>query len=311
MEIDKIQVPGPEQVGDANVYLLKGEELTLVDTGPRKEETFQTLKKELEDRIDLEELERILITHPHSDHFGNAAALKQLTGAEVAVHKDAAHVLRDYGEYVGDQNERFEEYFRKNGVPETENEDLMKLAIPEQRDASVEPDIELEDGDTVGEDELEVLYTPGHTLGAVAFITGEKALVGDTVLEKITPNPMLYLEKDHEPGFNLIDYLGSLEKLLEKDLEKILPGHGKIIGSPESRIREIIGHHEQRKREVKDMVEEKKTAFQVMKEMFPGLPRKKYLFGMSEAVGHLELLASEDELEKIEEDKVYYMTSSE
>jgi len=68
--------------GRSNIYLLAGDDLTLVDAGMPGEE------KNVIDCIDkigrsLDELGHILITHAHMDHMGSLAALKKASGAEV------------------------------------------------------------------------------------------------------------------------------------------------------------------------------------------------------------------------------------
>lgn len=303
VDISKIQVKGPEQVGPANVYLLENEgEAVLIDVGPGEEETFQDIEEGLaKEGLEPEDLDKILITHPHSDHFGNASRLKELSGAKVMIHREAVPIVENYEEYVEDQNDRFEQFFRRTGVPEEENSDLTKKCIPNSIGVSVEVDRPLEDGDkvSIGDRELEVVYSPGHCPGPVAFVLEDKAFVGDTVLDGITPNPMLYLpEGEEDPAPSLEHYLQTLKGLKSRNLSVGYPGHGKNIEDLGSRINEILEHHEERKENVYNLVKTEKTAFEVMMDMFPGLPVEKYIFGMSEAYGHLELLVKEGRLEK-------------
>lgn len=310
MEIEHIRVPGPDQVGKANIYLIRGEENILIDTGPRKKETFLALKDELSDLgLGVEDIDQVLLTHPHSDHFGNASKIKEISGAKVAIHREAVSIVEEYGEHIEQQSRRAERYFVKNGVPEEENTDLFRRAIPEVGDVSVEIDQRLEDDDLIetGENCIKVIYTPGHTPGSATFISRDEgiAFIGDTVLSDITPNPMLHFE-ENRVYHSLKNYLDSLRKLRELEPEKLYPGHGEVIEEPGERIDEIMEHHLERKENVLEIVEEKRTAFEVMKELFPSLKAEYYLFGMSEAVGHLELLVSEGKVEKLEEEKIFY-----
>ena len=298
MQVDRIELPGPDQVGSVNVYLLRGEKNILIDTGPRKEETFEVLEHELEEKdLKIEDLDMVLITHPHSDHFGNASRLRQ-SGAEIAIHEDASHILEDYAGYLEKQEREFEDYFRRQGIPEEENSDLVELAVPDHEGVSVEVDRELSGGDII--EGLKVIGTPGHAPGSSTFLLGEAAFVGDTVLKNITPNPMLYIGEDREPGKSLVRYIESLKRLKELEIDRMMPGHGDEIDEPAERIDEILDHHVQRKQEVLNMIKEKKTSFEVMDRLFEDLPREKYFFGMSEAIGHLELLVHEGRAEKLE-----------
>jgi glyoxylase-like metal-dependent hydrolase (beta-lactamase superfamily II) len=310
MDIETLKLPGPEQVGKANTYLLRGEENTLVDTGLRKKETMLALKSELSDLgLKIEDIDRVLITHEHSDHFGNASKIREASDATVAMHKKGVPIVEDYGHYIEKQSHRAEKYFVKNGVPEEENKNLYRKAIPEIGEVSVEIDERLEDGDLiqVGEASLKVIHTPGHTPGSTTFVDENNSFgfVGDTVLSGITPNPMLYLRKD-DIYPSLRNYLNSLKKLRELELEKLYTGHGETIEEPGKRIDEILNHHDERKQNTLEIVEEKRTVFEFMKRMFPDLEREKYLFGFSEAVAHLELLVCEEKVERVEKEKTFY-----
>jgi hypothetical protein len=46
-DVHRIALPTPFQIGDVNVWLLRGEPLTLVDAGPQMEETATRLDQGL------------------------------------------------------------------------------------------------------------------------------------------------------------------------------------------------------------------------------------------------------------------------
>ena len=66
----------------SNIYLLAGEDLTLVDTGMPggDEKVINSIKKIGRSP---KELNHILITHAHMDHIGSLAALKRASGAQI------------------------------------------------------------------------------------------------------------------------------------------------------------------------------------------------------------------------------------
>jgi glyoxylase-like metal-dependent hydrolase (beta-lactamase superfamily II) len=98
---------------------------------------------------------------------------------------------------------------------------------------------ELDDGDVVGP--LLVLATPGHSGDHVSFILGDVAFCGDTVLGEgsvfIPPG-----------GGSLEQYLHSLRRLLELDLEALCPGHGPVVWTPQAKLTEYIEHRLDRER---------------------------------------------------------------
>lgn len=315
VEIHRIPVPGPEKVGDVNAYLVKGEKKVLVDPGPGTGEAFEALSKGLEEEdVPPEKLDMILVTHPHSDHFGNVSRLKKVSGAETLIHREAKEIVRDYEGYREELRDYFADYFRKMGMPEEEAHQAVASSLPGHGEVSFEPDRVFEDGDTVdaGESIIRVMHTPGHAAGATCFrIKSEgKIITGDTVLEGISPNPMLQMPRNGDrPPRSLELYLQSLEKLKSLDGEEALPGHGPAIDDVRERVLEIEKHHEERLETVLELIDEPVTAFHVMEQMFPGLEKEGYFFGMSEAVGHLELLVARGKAERKEGSPVTYCSS--
>jgi glyoxylase-like metal-dependent hydrolase (beta-lactamase superfamily II) len=118
-----------------------------------------------------------------------------------------------------------------------------------RQDEAFAPDRALRDGDTLdgGEFRLRAVHTPGHAsnhlcyllVGARWLFTGDHVLQGSTVV--ISP-----------PDGDMIDYLGSLERLLTLDLAALAPGHGNLIDKPHDEVRKLIAHRLKRERKVID-----------------------------------------------------------
>ena len=70
-DIAKIVLPTPFAVGDVNVYLVKGEELSLIDAGPQTEEAKQVLDRNLSELgYSISDIDQVVLTHHHPDHAG-------------------------------------------------------------------------------------------------------------------------------------------------------------------------------------------------------------------------------------------------
>ena len=76
-----------------NSYIIRGDKPILIDTGLPGYDA-RILQSMEENGIKPGEVSLILITHGHQDHFGSVAALKQKTGAPVAIHKADAESLK-------------------------------------------------------------------------------------------------------------------------------------------------------------------------------------------------------------------------
>ena len=88
MKIIPIAVPTPFYIGDVNVYLIKEDPLTLVDTGPKTTEAVAALREGLQrNGVKLSDIQRIVLTHAHEDHCGLAKTIRdEAKNAEILVH---------------------------------------------------------------------------------------------------------------------------------------------------------------------------------------------------------------------------------
>ncbi|WP_435154394.1 MBL fold metallo-hydrolase [Haladaptatus sp. DFWS20] len=292
----RLSIPTPFQIGPVNAYLAGR---TLVDPGPASEEAWTALLEGLEQHgVGSTEIEHVLVTHPHPDHFGLAARLQE-AGARVIASPDTAAIIRDFESRLAYEQSYFTDFFDKNGMAKTTAKTVTDLpGAYLSVSPGVETDLELADGDSVevaGTD-LTAESVQGHSAGETIFTfetEGEsKAIVGDHVLADITPNP--FLQPPTEDGDSrprvLPAFNRSLSRLREREFDRILPGHREEITAATRRIDEILDAHEARTENVLGLVDRPTTAFDVMCSLFEDLPATEYFSGMSEAVGHLDVL---------------------
>ena len=169
------------------------------------------------------------------------------------------------------------------------------------QDQTFSPERILDDGEVFQEEEfsIEVVHTPGHASNHLCFILKEEKLIftGDHIMNGSTVviGP---------PDGNMKQYLQSLEKLKDYDIEKIAPGHGELLENPHEVADWIINHR----------LEREKKVFQALQEATKGTPdtlvEKVYddvdssLFPIAKA----SLLAH---LVKLEEDQLIYSSGEE
>lgn len=311
--LNHFEVPTPFDVGTMNCYVFVGDELTVLDPGPATDVAYEEVSEGLSDLgLVVADIDQVLITHPHMDHFGVANRIVEESGARAVAHEDATRRLGDPIELFDREQEFFRPYLQAMGVPEQYAETAVTL--PEAYTDYQEPltiDYEITDGDTVdvGMD-LRVVHTPGHAPGSVCFVqpTEGIAFTGDHVLKHVSPNPLLTVTPGSEQGRtrSLPTYLDSLQRIQDVDADIGHPGHGERISDLDGRIQEILDHHHQRKETIADMleVEGAMTAYDIMQAMFPDLPVTEFFPGMSEVIGHLDLLEDEDRVEITEENGI-------
>src|SRR5579885_1956822 len=139
--------------------------------------------------------------------------------------------------------------------------------------------------------EIEALLTPGHSPGLLTFYFAGRKLYfsSDHMVEKITPNVGLH---GHSSGNPLGDYLASLERVRELDIDWVLPSHGQPFRNHRDWICATMLHHEARCRRMHSAVAATpRTAYEVAAaEWGRRLSPLNERFAMAEALAHLEYL---------------------
>jgi len=311
-KIYKIELPIPFPLETANVYLIDAPPRTLIDTGIKTEASFAALEKGLKDLgLNMDSIKRILITHGHIDHYGQAKRLSSLSDAPIYMHVKDYGRIRSFLHLIGP----LKSVLIRNGVPERFVQEAVRfmeftMSLADSPDEA----FFLDDGDPIPFESMtwKAIHFPGHSPGQLCFYWPSKKILlsGDHLLKEITPNPVLNVE-GNEDAFrypSLIEYLDSLEKVRSIEISLVLPGHGEEIRDARGLIRKILDHHEERMERVRSaLADGEKTPFEIAMRLFPGIPPFEIFLGFSEAVGHLEILKEKGMIRRAERNgKDYY-----
>jgi glyoxylase-like metal-dependent hydrolase (beta-lactamase superfamily II) len=310
--IYKIELPIPFPLKTMNVYFIDEAPRTLVDAGIKTEASLDTLKKGLETiGYCLDSIERILITHGHIDHYGQAKRLSSLSGAPIYIHPKENGRIRSIIHSLG----YLKSILMRNGAPEAlVNGAIQYIESAQNMADPLEEAFFLNDGDSISFKSMtwKTLLCPGHSPGLICFHWPEKKILftGDHLLKEITPNPVLNVPEYKLPFRypSLKDYLTSLEEVEKLDISLLLPGHGEEIHDMKGLIQKIFAHHKERmERVLLSLSHGEKTTFEVAMDLFPGVPPFEIFLGISEAVGHLDILKEKGIVQiKEKEGKDYY-----
>lgn len=301
------ELPTPFPVGPVNCWLLPGEPVTLVDPGMVWDDSVQRVERLLaEAALHLTDVERIVVTHGHPDHFGLAGHLARTSGARILCGaEERPKLLSSY------DRPRFQDLLHRLGIP-----DEIRASWPElyagMRDLIDAPDEDVvddvDDGEllVLGNRFLTAQITPGHATGHLSLWEAESGVLlsGDHLLPRITPNPVL--EPDSVTGArrrSLVEYLDSLDRFVALDASIVLPGHGPAFHDVGVLVKTIRGHHERRAERVLELVRElgEPTPFDLANAMFPSLEGFGVMLGVSEAIGHLDLLVDDGVVDEHED----------
>ena len=313
-----------------NVYLIDdGSHRILVDCGSGRDESNQNLEaalRSLDDafgyRVTLADVDCLLITHGHMDHFGGVRYVRQHTDAPIGVHVLDRRILSHYEERVIVASKQLAVYLKRCGLSEGKQQQLMAMyTYPKGRYKSMPVDFLLEEGAPLtpalngGSTDLEigVTHVPGHCPGQVCLRLGDHMLTADHVLGRITPHQAPESITLH---MGLGHYLESLDKIAEhQGIVKCLGGHEPPFDDLQKRVGEIKDAHDERLNEILDFCREPRTVADVSRSLFDTLSGYTVLLGLEEAGAHVEYLhqrgalvaANIEELEKEEDPVVRYV----
>ncbi len=291
----RIQIPLPKNpLKYLNSYVIIGSRALIIDTGFNLDICYQEIRKGLEEiGVDLSRVD-IFATHLHADHLGLAGRLSD----EIYISKIDAEIAVEsvlHPEYW----DNLAEFYRKNGFPPGEAEKVSKIHPAVKYSPKVIQFNFLKEGDVLeyGDFRLEVLHTPGHTPGHLCLYESDKKILfsGDHILFDITPNITHWEAFDDSLG----DYLRSLDKIYELEVEKTLPGHRNFYGNHRKRIEELKDHHRRRLEEALNAVKSGyRTAWEIAQritwdldyEDWNELPTMQKWFAVGETIAHLNYL---------------------
>jgi glyoxylase-like metal-dependent hydrolase (beta-lactamase superfamily II) len=296
-QIVRISLPTPFPVAMVNVFLIKRDPLTLVDTGTRTEDSYEKLVAKLaEQGVAVKDLQVILITHGHLDHMGLLGRLLEESNAQVYAHPHVVERAKKYDEAHDENVTFYVQSLREFGAPESDVEQFLTFQeehAPYGAPAQIQNGVQ--DGDRVGP--YTVYHVPGHSPSDVLFVDVAQrlAFTGDHVLKGITPNPVLRRPREgEERPRSLIEYLDSLRKTHSLDLAVCYPGHGSPIYDHRAIIDDLFRRTDARTARVLDALgEQALTPYEVCMSLFPKIDSKQLMLGLSVAIGHLELLEQE------------------
>lgn len=255
------------------VYLIKGNNaLTLVDTGSHQsEETmregFRVIRELYGEDFELEDVTHVILTHAHFDHFGGLSFVIPATNAKILVHDWDAHTISDYPDQVVKGREKIARFLAQSGMPEDEQTNFMHLhGEPKKLFSGYKVDQAFQCGDRLL-DAYEVLHTPGHCPGLSVIKVGDILLLGDQVLNRVTPHqfPKIFTE-----GSGLLNYLNSLIKVsyFAEDVRLGLPSHYGDIHNIEGRTMEIIAEHNLRIADLIKDSDKPKNLYQITEDYY-------------------------------------------
>ncbi|MGR3512733.1 MAG: MBL fold metallo-hydrolase [Paracoccaceae bacterium] len=208
--------PGPMTHWGTNTFIVGDAQVAIIDPGPEDASHLAALLQATEGA----EVSHILVTHAHLDHSPLAARLSRETGAPVLAF----------------------------GPPDAGQRPIMRALVAggltgggEGVDTTFVPDAQLAEGDRIsGSDwHLDVLHTPGHFAGHLAFRWDDIVLSGDHVMDwsssLVSP-----------PDGDLGAFMTTSARLKDLTGTVFYPAHGGALTDPVGRLEWLMAHRRSR-----------------------------------------------------------------
>jgi glyoxylase-like metal-dependent hydrolase (beta-lactamase superfamily II) len=270
---------------------------TLVDTGSGYGSSnkllvqgIESLRAEFGEPLALKDIERIIVSHGHIDHFGGVAFMAEQTGAHIGIHQIDRRVLTNYEERVIIATKDLRVYLERAGVGGELLERVIDMyGFSKKHVRSVTVDFDLDEDTPL--DGMRFIHTPGHCPGQVCILLGDVLLSADHILARITP---------HQSPESITRYTGvghyleSLRKMAKIDSIRLaLGGHEEPVTDVYTRIDDIRASHGRKLERVLDTIRAAGapcTISDISKAMYPDRHGYDILLALEEVGAHIEYL---------------------
>ena len=294
-----ISMPLPFQLDHINLWWIAD---TIIDTGIGNETTRALWEKILPGK----QIARVILTHYHPDHAGNAAWLCEKFAAELWTTQGeylTAHAVRTAS--AGYTTDAVLSVFRKNGL---DAERATRMAARGNRYAELVPDFPLSyrriiEGDrvTVGGHEWRAFIGHGHAPEHLSLYCEalNAVIAGDMLLSTISTNVSVWsIDPQGDPLRLFLDSIARYRELPPDVL--VLPSHGKPFRGAHERVAQLEAHHKDRLEELsKELRGKPRSAGELLSVLFRRpLDLHQTFFAMGEAMAHLHYLYYAGQLDR-------------
>lgn len=299
--VEWVRMPLPFSLKFINLWLIDdGDGYTIVDTGMPLSETKDAWRSLLSKRLTPDKpLKRVIVTHMHPDHIGNAGWLTYKHDADLWISRLEYVTCRMLVADTGRQAPQAGlDFYREAAWPQDAIENYKSRFGGFGRAISQMPDsyTRLHDGMVfrMGGEDWRVITGNGHSPEhACLFCAALNVVIsGDQLLPRISSNVSVF---PTEPAADpLKDWIESCEKLLGALPEDVLvlPAHNEPFTGAHPRLRHLIdGHETALKRLIARLEKEPLTVPETFTSLF-GRKIKPDEMGMAtgEAIAHLNCL---------------------
>jgi glyoxylase-like metal-dependent hydrolase (beta-lactamase superfamily II) len=307
-----IVAPTPWDVGPVAAYLFPSDPVTFLDAGVNLPDGITALRNGLaEFALEPADVQRVIVTHAHFDHFGGAIWLQEQSSCRVLMHPDDI-AISDPSTWTDGNRE----LFGPLGFTTEEIGRYYSVDPPFVMRSLVFSPLRDEETFATGDIRLRVEHHPGHTPGHVWVVEESSGaiFVGDYLIADHPTNAGMEIDRSQPTGRAplLEQYIAGLRELAERPAPMLFPGHGPPIANKAEVIERRLAKSERRTRNVlRALVEYPDvTALELGKRMYGARPLHSWEV-MADITGRLDLLVAEGAaFSRLGEDGAWYFRAN-
>jgi glyoxylase-like metal-dependent hydrolase (beta-lactamase superfamily II) len=304
-----LRFPLPFALDHINLWLLADSDgWTLVDTGIKTDVSRALWERHFETTLEGKPITRVIVTHFHPDHVGNADWLVKRWNAEFLTSRTewlTATTLQN--ETAADVTALWGDYYRAAGM---DDDMLVSIARRGENYATKvgripRPFTRLSDGDTlsIGGRSWRVVIGTGHSPELIClYAEADRLLISsDQVLPGISPN--ISVQPPEPFSDPLSEFLHSCRKLTALDPATfVLPMHGRPFYRLHERLEELVRHHGERLDLTLEACRAPLTIVELLPIMFKrALDLQQMQFAIGEALAHTNHMVTRGDMIRIME----------
>ncbi|CUH64358.1 hydroxyacylglutathione hydrolase [Thalassovita gelatinovora] len=301
----------PFRLNHVNIYFIEDDDgWAIVDTGISNPESRAEWQALIDGPMAGRKFTRLIVTHHHPDHIGNAGWLCEKLDIPMATSAGSfLSFLTLSNPSAKSDSDPYTQFYARHGMPSEGAKLVSTLGHGYLRMVSTPPDsyLRLHQGMDlrIGGRNFQVLTGDGHSLEQVMLYSPSDNLflAADQVIERISPNISVFASEPAADPLGL--YLTSLGQICDTVPEDVLvlSGHHRPFYGLHQRRAELAGHHAERCEVIAEACgATPQSVNDLVSVMFKGkLDAHEVSFAFSEALAHANYMAAKGDLNWIEE----------
>jgi glyoxylase-like metal-dependent hydrolase (beta-lactamase superfamily II) len=304
-----------------NCWLVMEDKISLLDSGSGWDASnesmlkcFETIREQFNEKVTLKDVDRLILTHGHIDHFGGVNFVIQQSGANIGIHELDASVIQHFRERLIVSTKNLHVFLARSGLPRERVDKLLEMnKWSKDYFQAAKVQFTFTEGQ-LPDSALVSYHAPGHCPGQVCLQLGNFLFTADHVLSHTTPNQSPEMIVRYT---GLGHYFESLRKIRNvPGITLAMGGHEEEMEDLQGRIDETLAFHDHRCDKVLEIANEPMTIDQISLKLFGVRKNYHILLALTETGAHVEYLYERgkmtvtniDEVEHADNPILYYQT---